>query len=68
MLALNSFTIEFFGKSSHAGAAPWEGVNAVDAIMQGFVNIGLLRQQTLPTNRYVDDARVSPFFFSHLEI
>jgi metal-dependent amidase/aminoacylase/carboxypeptidase family protein len=51
MLALNSFTIEFFGKSSHAGMAPWEGINAVDAIMQGFNNIGLLRQQTLPSNR-----------------
>lgn len=51
MLALDSFVVEFFGKSAHAGLAPWEGINAVDALMQGFTNVALLRQQTLPTNR-----------------
>lgn len=50
-LALDSFVVEFFGKASHAGAAPWMGVNAVDALMQGFNNVALLRQQTLPSNR-----------------
>ncbi|KAI9249546.1 hypothetical protein BY458DRAFT_525552 [Sporodiniella umbellata] len=51
MLALDSVHVEFFGKASHAGQAPWEGINALDALMQGFDNIALLRQQTLPTNR-----------------
>jgi metal-dependent amidase/aminoacylase/carboxypeptidase family protein len=51
MLALDSADIEFFGKASHAGMAPWNGINAVDALMQGFDNIGLLRQQILPTDR-----------------
>lgn len=51
MLALDTLEIEFFGKASHAGMAPWEGVNALDALMQGWDNIAMLRQQTLPTNR-----------------
>lgn len=51
MLALDTLDVEFFGKASHAGMAPWNGVNALDALMQGFDNIGLLRQQTIPTNR-----------------
>ncbi|KAG1213948.1 hypothetical protein G6F35_010221 [Rhizopus arrhizus] len=51
MLALDSLDVEFFGKASHAGMAPWNGVNALDALMQGFDNIGMLRQQTLSSNR-----------------
>ncbi|KAI9481584.1 MAG: hypothetical protein EXX96DRAFT_567309 [Benjaminiella poitrasii] len=51
MLALDSCDIEFFGKASHAGMAPWNGVNALDAMIQGFDSIGLLRQQVLPTDR-----------------
>ncbi|CAO3588467.1 unnamed protein product [Absidia cylindrospora] len=51
MLALDTLEVEFFGKQSHAGMAPWNGINAVDAIMQGFDNIAMLRQQILPTNR-----------------
>ncbi|KAI7899918.1 uncharacterized protein BX663DRAFT_554618 [Cokeromyces recurvatus] len=51
MLALDSCTVEFFGKASHAGMAPWNGINALDAMMQGFDNVGLLRQQILPTDR-----------------
>lgn len=51
MLALDSADIEFFGKASHAGMAPWNGVNALDALMQGLDNIGLLRQQMIATDR-----------------
>jgi metal-dependent amidase/aminoacylase/carboxypeptidase family protein len=50
-LALDSVTVEYFGRQSHAGASPWDGINAVDALMQGFDNIALMRQQTLTTNR-----------------
>ncbi|KAG1335824.1 hypothetical protein G6F62_006500 [Rhizopus arrhizus] len=50
-LSLDQVDIEFFGKASHAGMAPWNGINALDALMQGFDNVGMLRQQTLPTNR-----------------
>ena len=52
-LALDSCTVEYFGRQSHAGAAPWDGINAVDALMQGFDNIAMMRQQTLTSNRYV---------------
>lgn len=54
-LALDSFTVEFFGRQSHAGASPWEGVNALDALMQGFDNVAMLRQQTLTSNRYSNE-------------
>lgn len=36
---------EFHGKAAHAAFNPEQGVNALDAIIQTFVNIGLLRQQ-----------------------
>jgi len=51
MLALDSVNVEYFGKPSHAAAAPSNGRNAVDALMQAYNNIAMLRQQTLPTNR-----------------
>ncbi|KAG2189462.1 hypothetical protein INT44_004604 [Umbelopsis vinacea] len=35
MLALDSATVEYFGKPSHAAGAPFNGRNAVDALMQG---------------------------------
>lgn len=37
--------VKYLGRASHAAAAPEEGVNALDALIQMFVNIGLLRQQ-----------------------
>ncbi|CAG8691567.1 19810_t:CDS:10 [Cetraspora pellucida] len=42
---------QYFGKPSHASGAPWEGINALDAIVSAYNSIGLLRQQNLPTNR-----------------
>ena len=36
------------GTEAHASAAPWEGVNAGDAITVAQVAIGLLRQQLPP--------------------
>src|SRR5947208_12403182 len=44
--------VKFLGKAAHAAAAPYEGINALDGLVQMFVNIGLLRQQMR------DDARV----------
>jgi amidohydrolase len=37
---------EFHGKSAHAALDPHQGINALDAVIQTFVNVGLLRQQT----------------------
>jgi amidohydrolase len=36
---------EFHGKAAHAAFNPDQGINALDAVIQTFVNIGLLRQQ-----------------------
>ena len=44
-LACQELTIRFYGKPAHAAAAPWKGVNALDAMIQFFVNVALLRQQ-----------------------
>ncbi|KAI8370030.1 hypothetical protein EDC96DRAFT_440297 [Choanephora cucurbitarum] len=50
-IAVNDVKVEFFGKASHAAGAPWEGVNAVDAIVQVWNNISMMRQQLEPTDR-----------------
>jgi amidohydrolase len=47
-LAVSHFDVTFGGKSAHASAAPWEGVNAGDAMVISQVAIGLLRQQLRP--------------------
>ncbi len=39
------FTVEFFGKSSHASGSPEDGLNALDAMITFFSSSGLLRQQ-----------------------
>jgi amidohydrolase len=47
-LAVSHFDVRFSGKSAHASAAPWEGVNAGDAMAVAQVAIALLRQQLRP--------------------
>lgn len=47
-LAVDHFDVTFEGKEAHASAAPWEGVNALDALTISQVAIGLLRQQLRP--------------------
>ncbi len=44
-LAVDHFDVAFTGREAHASAAPWEGVNAGDAMTIAQVAIGLLRQQ-----------------------
>jgi amidohydrolase len=43
-----SFKVEYFGKESHAAFAPQVGINALDAFVQAYVNVGLLRQALYP--------------------
>ena len=50
-LARAGFSVELFGKAAHAGAAPWLGVNALDAAVQGYTAVSMLRQQLEPTMR-----------------
>ena len=50
-LALKQFSVTYTGKASHAGAFPWEGVNALDAAVLAYNSISVLRQQMKPTWR-----------------
>ncbi|HEX3459586.1 MAG TPA: M20 family metallopeptidase [Acidimicrobiales bacterium] len=47
-LAVAHFDVIFTGKGAHASAAPWEGINAGDAMVIAQVALGLLRQQLQP--------------------
>lgn len=51
-LAMRALRIEFFGKASHAAAAPHLGINALDAMVLAFTNLNALRQHLR------DDARI----------
>lgn len=50
-LANDKLKVTFTGKPAHAAAAPWDGINALDAVVSAYVNISMLRQQILPTQR-----------------
>ncbi|MBM6618926.1 M20 family metallopeptidase [Bacillus sp. RD4P76] len=43
-LAMDAIQFEFSGKAAHAAAAPHEGINALDAVIQTFNSINALRQ------------------------
>jgi amidohydrolase len=43
-LAVNSLHVEFFGKPAHAAADPYNGVNALNAVIKTFTGIDALRQ------------------------
>ena len=51
-LAVAPVDVEFFGKSSHAAAAPELGINALDAVLQVFNSINYLREHL------TDDVRI----------
>ncbi|MGG0464875.1 M20 family metallopeptidase [Priestia aryabhattai] len=50
-LAMDAIQLEFFGKSAHAAAAPHEGINALDGVLQTFNSINALRQHVKPDVR-----------------
>lgn len=47
-LAVDHFDVTFAGREAHASAAPFEGINALDALTISQVALGLLRQQLPP--------------------
>ncbi|KAF9525316.1 hypothetical protein CPB83DRAFT_859614 [Crepidotus variabilis] len=49
--ALQRIVVEYYGHSAHAGAAPWEGTNALDAAFLAYSSISMLRQQIKPDHR-----------------
>lgn len=51
LLASHKFRVEFWGKSAHAAAEPWNGVNALDAAVAAYNNASVLRQQIHPDER-----------------
>ncbi len=51
-LAVAPVDVEFFGKSSHAAAAPELGINALDAVLQVFNAVNTLREHL------TDDVRI----------
>jgi amidohydrolase len=50
-LALDALRFDFRGRTSHAAATPWEGRNALDAVIGFFNNVSALRQQLRPDVR-----------------
>ncbi len=51
VLAIDTCFVEFRGRNAHAAAAPWEGSNALDALVLAYQAVGLLRQQSKPDVR-----------------
>ena len=51
-MALSAYYFRFYGRTAHAAAAPHEGVNALDAMINFYNLINAMRQQTK------DDARI----------
>lgn len=51
LLGIVRVSFEFTGKAAHASADPWQGVNALDAVIQTFNAVSMLRQQMRPNSR-----------------
>ncbi len=51
-LAVDQFDVIYTGKEAHASAAPWLGLNALDALTIAQVALGLLRQQLHPGDQF----------------
>ena len=47
-MACAGYTATYTGRSAHASAMPWEGINALDAMVIANTAIGLARQQLEP--------------------
>src|SRR4030042_4631463 len=68
-LASIQLKVEFFGKASHAAAAPEEGINDLDAMILLFNNINALRPTVGPRDRVAgvikDGGEVSNIITAH---
>jgi amidohydrolase len=51
ILAVSHLVVEFEGKTAHASASPWYGRNALDAFVQAYENVSMLRQAMYPTDK-----------------
>ena len=50
-LAMNNFTVEFFGQAAHGAADPWNGRSALDAVEMMNYGVNLMREHIEPTAR-----------------
>jgi len=50
-LAIQELLVEYQGVAAHAAAAPWEGRNALDAAVLGYMNVAAMRQHIRPNER-----------------
>jgi amidohydrolase len=50
-LAIHQVLVDYRGKAAHAAAAPWAGLNALDAAVAGYTNVAALRQHIRPDER-----------------
>lgn len=51
MNARKELHVTYTGLTAHAGGNPWDGVNALDALVCAYNNVSLLRQQIKPDER-----------------
>jgi len=50
-LAIRQAEVVYHGRAAHAAAAPEQGLNALDAMVLGYVNVAALRQHIAPSER-----------------
>lgn len=51
VIAVAHLDIHYRGKAAHASAYPQQGINALDAAVQAYVNVSTLRQHIYPTDK-----------------
>lgn len=50
-LANKKFNVHYTGRPAHAALAPYQGLNALDAVVLGYNGVSMLRQQMRTTDR-----------------
>lgn len=50
-IAIQQLSITWSGEAAHAAAHPWDGRNALDAAVLGYMNVAALRQHIRPEER-----------------
>ena len=63
VLSLSLGKVTYRGRAAHAAAAPWEGVNALDAAVSAYTGLSMLRQQMKPSwrvNVIISEGGVKP--------
>ncbi|CAK7245116.1 MAG: hypothetical protein STHCBS139747_006685 [Sporothrix thermara] len=50
-IARTAVIADYYGVPAHAGGNPWDGVNALDALVSAYTSVAMLRQQIRPEQR-----------------